>query len=218
MAGVPDPPGRVPSPEVLPRRPGSDDARDHRRRLASDDATGCSGAASSRRLRVHGREPRRAVRVEHAADGARLIRPLRPLEGARRRPGRPGGEVAAGRRAPQADAVGIQLECRGVLAQISDRRLHVLDIAREDASGREAVVDRDHRVSVARKEAPEVRAGRSGARAPPATVDEDDDWQAFRRCRRPIQIEEEIGALGRRVPQRLHPHLTRRGLRDGSST
>jgi hypothetical protein len=94
-----------------------------------------------RRLRVHEVEARRTVAVEDAAHGTCLVGIARALEGAARRETGDGRQVASRRRAPLADAIGVESMYDGDGLQPAHGRAHVLDIGGERDRRREPVLD-----------------------------------------------------------------------------
>ena len=166
--------------EALPRRGKSDQQRARPvRRVVGDDVAGRRGDVRDQLQQVG-----RTVVVDdrlHAARVLEVIQASFERRDARRRAGER-GEVAAGRRAPGADARGVEVEVRTVRTQEPDRRLHVVDLRGERHAfravlarfGRQAIVDRRDRHAAVEQRRDERRQ-RAVAREPAAVVHPDHD-------------------------------------------
>ena len=138
---------------------------------------------------AHRREIRRTKPVNDALHAARLVEvpalALKFLDVARRAEQR--HQVAASRRAPDADVVGVDVMLGGVGSQPADRRFAVLDLCREDGVLAEAVIDARHGVALSDQE--DGRAVVLAARRPTAAMNPADQRQPALGLFGQVQVE-----------------------------
>ena len=103
-----------------------------------------------------------------------------------------GGEVAAGRRAPRREAVGVEAVLRGVRAKPADRAAAVVDLRGPDRRAAQAVVEA--RDGVARGAERGDVAGRRelAAARPSSAVDPDDQRVRRRAAERQVEVEQDV--------------------------
>ena len=157
--------------------------------------------------REHAEIARRAARQRPPAAGRWVRRPETP--GSRKSSSSSAPEqrhqLAAGRVAEAADAVGIDFVLRGVRAQPADRGLAIVDLRGERMLRREAVADRDGRVAMFGETLGHAGQLRPRAHRPGAAVDDE------HRRERPVAVRHvDVGLQRPRLALDVHLVADRR--------